>query len=91
MAQGFSKCVDSNTAGGAISVTGKTFTFDFVCDEKEAQARLRASPVSTVLCWRLRWRPPSMQASIFASAGKSITDGFLEGYHGCIIAYGALC
>lgn len=43
-AQGFTKCVESNASGGAITVAGKTFSFDTVADEKSSQARLK--PVS---------------------------------------------
>jgi hypothetical protein len=37
--QGFSKCVETQAAAGAIAVAGKTFTFDHICDENTSQVR----------------------------------------------------
>ncbi len=33
------QCVEAHPSGGGITVAGKTFAFDAVCDDKQQQAR----------------------------------------------------
>eukprot|EP00959_Pyramimonas_sp_CCMP1952_P331239 6936471-Pyramimonas_sp.AAC.1 len=73
--QGYSKAVGKD--GSSVVIDSKHYPFDYVVDETENQV----SPLVFIV-------PYIAEEAIFERVGKPITESCLQGYHGCLLAYG---